>query len=185
MSKIAKIPIDLKENVTFNLEGEKVVINGPKGTLAFVLPNGIKAQVVEGKIIVTQVKENDELTRPLFGLTRAMLANLVKGVTDGFEKKLELTGVGYRAQASGNTITLSLGFSHPVIIKADDEISFKVEENVITVSGIDKAKVGDIAAKVRSLRPPEPYKGKGIKYVGERIKRKAGKAAKAVGGTAK
>lgn len=185
MSKIAKIPIILKENVNFNLEGNKVSISGPKGTLYFSLPSGIKAAVKEGQIIVSQVKENDEKTRALFGLTRAMLANLVTGVSDGFEKKLELSGVGYRAQASGNILTLSVGYSHPVIIKAQDGITFKVEENIITVSGMDKVIIGDIAAKVRSIRPPEPYKGKGIKYVGERVRRKAGKAAKAVGGTAK
>ena len=111
-----------------------------------------------------------------------MLANLVKGVTQGFEKKLELTGVGYRAQASGNTLTLSLGFSHPVVVKADEGINFTVVENIITIAGMNKVIIGDTAAKIRSLRPPEPYKGKGIKYVGERIRRKAGKAAKAVGG---
>ncbi len=182
MSKIAKKPITLKENVNFTLEGHRVLISGSKGNLFFDLPNGIKAEVKEGQIVVTQVKLNDEKTKPLFGLARAMISNLVKGVTDGFEKKLELSGVGYRAQASGSTLTLSVGYSHPVIIKAEDGINFSVEENVITVTGIDKAKVGDIAAKVRSVRPPEPYKGKGIKYQGERIKRKAGKAAKAVGG---
>lgn len=181
MSKIAKKPVILKENVNFSLDENKVQISGPKGNLFFVLPDGIKAEVRDGQIFVTQVKENDEKTKPLFGLTRAILANLVKGVTDGFEKKLELSGVGYRAQASGNTLTLSVGYSHPVVIKAQEEILFTVEENVITVSGIDKVMVGDIAAKVRSVRPPEPYKGKGIKYVGERVRRKAGKAAKAVG----
>ena len=124
----------------------------------------------------------DKITNALFGLTRAYLANLVTGVTQGFEKKLELSGVGYRAQAAGNTLTLSLGFSHPVVITADQGIQFKVEDNVITISGIDKTIIGDIAARVRKLRPPEPYKGKGIKYIGERIRRKAGKAAKAVGG---
>lgn len=182
MSKIAKKPVLLTENVNFNLEGNRVLITGPKGNLFFDLPGGIKAEVKEGQIIVTQVKENDEKSKALFGLSRSMIANLVKGVTDGFEKKLELTGVGYRAQAAGNTLTLFVGYSHPVVIKADEGITFKVEENVITVSGIDKAIVGNIAAKVRSIRPPEPYKGKGIKYQGERIKRKAGKAAKAVGG---
>lgn len=182
MSKIAKKPIALKENVNFTLDKNRVLISGPKGNLFFDLPNGIKAEVKEGQIIVTQVKLNDEKTKPLFGLTRAMISNLVKGVTDGFEKKLELSGVGYRAQALGSTLTLSVGYSHPVIIKAEDGINFTVEENVITITGIDKAKVGDIAAEVRSVRPPEPYKGKGIKYQGERIKRKAGKAAKAVGG---
>lgn len=182
MSKIAKKPIQVKENVTVAFEGNKATVTGPKGSLYFVIPNGIKAELKEGYLVVTQVKENDKITNALFGLTRASLANLVKGVTEGFEKKLELTGVGYRAQGSGNTLTLSVGYSHPVVIKADEGINFTVAENVITVAGNDKAIVGNIAAKVRSIRPPEPYKGKGIKYVGEKIRRKAGKAAKAVGG---
>ncbi len=182
MSKIGKKPILLKENITVTTEGNTMMVTGPKGNLSFAIPSGIKAEVKENQLIVSQSKENDRETSALFGLTRAILANLVKGVTDGFEKKLELTGVGYRAQGSGNTLTLSVGYSHPVIIKANEGINFTVEENVITVSGIDKAIVGNIAAKVRSIRPPEPYKGKGIKYVGERVRRKAGKAAKAVGG---
>ena len=181
MSKIAKKPIILKENVTVSYDGSKAIVQGPKGSLFFNIPKGIKTEVKDNQIIVSQVKENDKETNALFGLTRSYLANLVEGVTDGFEKKLELTGVGYRAQASGNTLTLSVGYSHPVILKGEG-INFVVEENVITVSGIDKVLVGDMAAKVRSIRPPEPYKGKGIKYVGERIRRKAGKAAKAVGG---
>jgi large subunit ribosomal protein L6 len=182
MSKIGKKPIALKNQVNFALSGNRATVTGPKGSLYFDIPQGIKAQVKDNQVIVTQVKENDKITNALFGLTRAILANLVKGVSIGFEKKLELTGVGYRAQAAGNTLTLSLGFSHPVVFKSDQGIEFKVEENVITISGIDKILVGDMAARIRAVRPPEPYKGKGIKYVGERIKRKAGKAAKAVGG---
>jgi large subunit ribosomal protein L6 len=183
MSKIAKKPIILTDQITFALSGVRATVTGTKGSLYFDIPTGIKAEVIDKQIIVTQVKENDRLTNALFGLTRASLANLVKGVTEGFEKKLELTGVGYKAQASGNVLTLAVGYSHPVIINADKGIQFKVEENIITVWGMDKTIVGDTAAKVRSIRPPEPYKGKGIKYVGERIRRKAGKTAKAVGGT--
>jgi large subunit ribosomal protein L6 len=182
MSKIGKKPIELKTGVTFSQQGQRATVTGPKGSLFFNIPADIKAEVKENQIIVSQLKENDKLTNALFGLTRASLANLVNGVSEGFEKKLELTGVGYRAQGSGNSLTLNLGFSHPVIIKADQSIQFKVEENVITISGYDKTIVGDTAAKIRAIRPPEPYKGKGIKYVGERIRRKAGKAAKAVGG---
>jgi large subunit ribosomal protein L6 len=181
MSKIAKKPITLVDAANFVLSGNRATVTGPKGSLFFDIPAGIKAEVKDKQIIVSQVKENDKLTNALFGLTRATLANLVKGATEGFEKKLELTGVGYKAQGNGNNLTLSLGFSHPVIINADKSITFKVEENIITVSGADKTIVGDTAAKVRSIRPPEPYKGKGIKYVGERIRRKVGKAAKAVG----
>jgi len=182
MSKIAKIPITLPAGVTMSMQGVRATVLGPKGNLYFDIPKGIKTEIKDNQLIVSQVKENDRITNALFGLTRAYLANLVKGVTEGFEKKLELTGVGYRAQGAGNSLTLNLGFSHPVIIKADQSIQFKVEDNIISISGIDKTIVGDVAAKVRSLRPPEPYKGKGIKYVGERIRRKAGKAAKAVGG---
>lgn len=184
MSKIAKKPVLVKEGVTVNIAGQNVAVNGPKGQLSFVIPTGIKAEVTDGQIIVSQTKKNDVETNALFGLTRAMLNNLVKGVSEGFEKKLELSGVGYRAQAAGNTLTLSVGFSHPVVVKADEGIIFTVDENIITISGADKTILGDIAAKVRSIRPPEPYKGKGIKYVGERIRRKAGKAAKAVGAAA-
>jgi large subunit ribosomal protein L6 len=185
MSKIGKKPVEVKSGVNVSITGQTVVVSGPKGQLSFVIPAGIKAEVKEGQILVTQAKKNDVETNALFGLTRAMLNNLVKGVSEGFEKKLELSGVGYRAQGTGNTLTLSVGFSHPVVIKADQGIIFTVVENIITISGSDKVMIGDIAAKVRAIRPPEPYKGKGIKYVGERIRRKAGKAAKAVGGAVK
>jgi large subunit ribosomal protein L6 len=185
MSKIGKKPVEVKSGVNVSITGQTVAVSGPKGQLSFVIPAGIKAEVKEGQILVTQAKKNDVETNALFGLTRAMLNNLVKGVSEGFEKKLELSGVGYRAQGTGNTLTLSVGFSHPVVIKADQGIIFTVVENIITISGSDKVMIGDIAAKVRAIRPPEPYKGKGIKYVGERIRRKAGKAAKAVGGAVK
>lgn len=176
------MPIGITSGVNVNIENKTVVVTGAKGTLSFKIPAGIKVEINEGQVIVGQLKENDQLTRPLFGLTRAMIANLVKGVSDGFETKLELTGVGYRAQASGDTLNLSLGFSHPVVIKGKDGITFNVTENVITVMGMDKVIVGDTAARIRAIRPPEPYKGKGIKYVGEHIRRKVGKAAKAVAG---
>lgn len=180
MSKIAKIPVQIKEGVTVTLENNEVKVSGAKGNLVFPLPNGVSVKIEEGNVLVKQTEDNDK-AKALSGLVRAYVANMVKGVSDGFTKKLELTGVGYRAQASGNTLTLSVGYSHPVIIKADPTISFSVEENVVVVSGADKAMVGDVAAEVRRVRPPEPYKGKGIKYQGERIRRKVGKAAKAVG----
>jgi large subunit ribosomal protein L6 len=185
MSKIGKKPIKVSQGVNVTVTGQNVVVNGPKGQLSFAAPVGIKVELKGEELLISQAKKNDKETNALFGLTRAMLSNLVKGVSEGFQKKLELSGVGYRAQGSGNTLTLSVGFSHQVIIKADQGITFTVEENIITISGADKAMIGDVAAKVRAVRPPEPYKGKGIKYVGERIRRKAGKAAKAVGGTAK
>lgn len=180
MSKIGKAPIFIKEGVTVKLEGSLVKVSGGKGNLEFKVPMGIKAEVSDGKVLVSQEKKNDRETSALFGLTRARLANIVEGVSKGFEKKLELSGVGYRAQAAGDTLTLFVGYSHPVVVK-DSNVSFSVAENVITVSGIDKTKVGDVAAEIRRIRPPEPYKGKGIKYQGERIRRKAGKAAKALG----
>lgn len=181
MSKIAKKPIIIKEGVSVVFESESVRVSGPKGSLSFNMPRGIKGEVVDSKVIISQKKKNDKETRPAFGLTSAQISNMIKGVTEGFSQKLELSGVGYRAQSSGNTLTLFVGFSHPVVLK-DENVNFEVSENIITVFGIDKTKVGDVAAKVRRIRPPEPYKGKGIKYQNERIRRKAGKAAKALTG---
>ena len=180
MSKIAKKPVEIKEGVQISLENNTVKVSGTKGDLSFVVPDGVRVEQKEGKIYVSLVSPEDK-KNALSGLVRASIANMVTGVSEGFSKKLELTGVGYRAQASGNSITLSVGYSHPVNITADPSISFLVEENVITVSGSDKTLVGDMAAKIRSVRPPEPYKGKGIKYQGEYIRRKVGKAAKAIG----
>lgn len=178
MSKIAKKPIEIQEGVTVSLDGRNVKVVGPKGELNFLLPNQVELKVENG---IANISYKDENANALGGLVRSILANMVKGVVSGFEKKLELSGVGYRAQAVDNSLTLSVGFSHPVKIIGDAGIHFSVEENIITVAGVDKALVGNTAAKIRSVRPPEPYKGKGIKYVGERIRRKVGKAAKAVG----
>jgi len=182
MSKIGKLPIKVTEGVTVSVNGETVNIAGTSGSTTFTIPSGINVAVEDGTIVVSQQKKGDMNTRAMFGLARATLANLVKGASTGFEKKLELSGVGYRAQVQGVDLVLSLGFSHPVKIKPLQGVTFKVAENVITVSGSDKGQVGDLAAKIRAVRPPEPYKGKGIKYQGEYIRRKAGKAAKAVGG---
>lgn len=180
MSRIGKLPVIIKEGVTVSEENGSVVVAGPKGTLAFKIPSGIDVTIANGAVSVATKKEDGEIM-PYFGLTRASIANMIKGVTEGFSKQLELSGVGYRAQAAGSDLTLSVGYSHPVKIKAGEGITFSVSENVITVSGIDKKLVGDAAAEIRAVRPPEPYKGKGISYKGERIRRKAGKAAKAVG----
>ena len=180
MSKIAKIPVEIKEGVNLTIDGGVIKVSGPKGNLSFPIPAGVGVKIEDGKVLVSQTEDTDR-AKALSGLVRAYTANMVKGTTDGFSRKLELTGVGYRAQASGNSITLNVGYSHPVIITADPTIAFSVEENVITVSGPDKALVGDVASKIRAVRPPEPYKGKGIKYQGEHIRRKVGKAAKAVG----
>ncbi len=185
MSKIAKKPIEIKEGVNIVFENNSVKVTGVKGELNFLVPQGVGIKIEDGKLQVSQKDPNNEGHKALSGLTRALIANMVKGVTEGFVKKLEMTGVGYRAQASGNTITLSVGYSHPVIIKGKEGITFEVDENTISVAGTDKTLVGETAAEIRSVRPPEPYKGKGIRYQGERVRRKAGKAAKAVGGTAK
>lgn len=185
MSKIGKMPISIKEGTTVSLEGEIVKVNGPKGELVFKAPRGVKVELKDGNVLVSQEKKNDSVTNALFGLTRASISNMIKGVSDGFERKLELSGVGFRAEAQGSNLTLHVGFSHPVKV-SQEGVNFTVAENVITISGIDKTLVGNVASRVRDVKPPEPYKGKGIKYQGERIRRKVGKAAKALGaGTAK
>ncbi|MEN9407970.1 MAG: ribosomal protein large subunit ribosomal protein [Candidatus Parcubacteria bacterium] len=182
MSKIGKLPIQVKDSVSFLIENGVVTVKGGKGELAFSLPKGISVKKEEGTVTVMQDTEGSPLTRALFGLTRATLANMVEGVDVGFQKKLELVGVGYRAVVQGQDLVLSLGFSHPVKVAPPAGVTFSVAENIITIAGVDKMVIGDVAARIRKVRPPEPYKGKGIKYVGEHIRRKAGKAAKAVGG---
>lgn len=167
-----KIP----ETTKVTLEGKKILITGPKGELTQLVNKDIKVNVENGEFVVERSGENKKL-RALHGLTLALLRNMIVGVTGGYAKTLELSGVGFRAQASGDTLTLSVGFSHPVTLKAPQGISFSVAENKITVTGIDKQLVGQIAHNIRDVRPPEPYKGKGIRYLGERIRRKAGKAA--------
>jgi len=156
-------------------------VNGAKGNATQTIPSGIVVSVSENVVHVTQEEKTKDETKALWGLTRALVANMVKGVSAGFEKRLEMAGVGYRASAGGQDLTLNVGFSHPVKIKAPLGVTFSMDGNVIVVSGLDKALVGNTAARVRFVRPPEPYKGKGIKYVGEYVRRKAGKAAKAVG----
>lgn len=183
MSKIGKIPVAIPSGVTVNVNGFQVIVTGPKGTLTYNIPLGLKVTVGDGKVTITQEKGQEERTKAAFGLSRATLANYIEGVNKGFEKKLELVGVGYRAQATPNELTLSLGFSHPVKVKAPDGIKFSVADGIIIISGSDSALVGNTAAHIRAIKEPEPYKGKGIKYLKEKIRRKAGKAAKAVGGT--
>lgn len=181
MSKVGKLPIEIKDGITVQIADSTVTVAGIKGQLTYVLPKGITAKEKEGQLLVARVSASDELNA-VWGLARAQLANLVKGVDTGFEKRLELQGVGYRAQMQGDDIILSLGFSHPVKFSPKSGIKIAVNENIITISGMDKMLVGETAAKIRSVRKPEPYKGKGIRYVGEVVRRKAGKAAKAVGG---
>ncbi|MBI2613748.1 MAG: 50S ribosomal protein L6 [Candidatus Levybacteria bacterium] len=181
MSKLAKKPVMIKEGVNVAFDQDIVKISGPKGNLSFKLPQGIDVKSVEGRLVVSLKDKNNEGLKPSLGLTRAMISNMVTGVLTGFEKKLELSGVGYRVQAAGRDLTLSVGFSHPVKITAPDGLTFTVDENVITVLGSDKDMVGNMASRIRAIRPPEPYKGKGIKYKDEKIRRKVGKAAKALG----
>ncbi len=179
MSKIGRMPILISSGVSVSVQGQQVSINGPKGNVSYDVPEGVTAEVVEANLLVTAKNLEDRSVKARYGLTRALLANIVKGVSVGIEKKLELVGVGYRAQMQGADLVLSLGFSHPVKFTAQPGITMAVAENIITISGIDKAAVGEIAAKIRAVRPPEPYKGKGIRYKGEHVRRKAGKAAKA------
>ncbi len=181
MSKIGKMPIEIPTGVTVSVTGAVVSVNGAKGNATQTIPSGIVVSVSENVVHVTQEEKTKDETKALWGLTRALVANMVKGVSAGFEKRLEMAGVGYRASAGGQDLTLNVGFSHPVKIKAPLGVTFSMDGNVIVVSGLDKALVGNTAARVRFVRPPEPYKGKGIKYVGEYVRRKAGKAAKAVG----
>lgn len=183
MSKLAKIPVAIKEGVNVTIESNIVKVSGPKGNLIFELPAGVDVKIVDNRGIVSLKDKNDENLKQVLGLTRATLANMVTGVSTGFDKKLELSGVGYRAQVVDGNLSLSVGFSHPVLVAAVDGISFSVVENIITISGIDKGLIGNMAAAIRAIRPPEPYKGKGIKYKGEQIRRKAGKAAKTLGTT--
>ncbi|PIS31820.1 MAG: 50S ribosomal protein L6 [Candidatus Portnoybacteria bacterium CG08_land_8_20_14_0_20_40_83] len=180
MSRIGKQPIPIPEKVEVKINGDILIAKGPKGELMRQLPKNIGAKVENGNILIfpdSKVNSTDKKVMALWGLSRALIFNLVKGVKEGYEKKLEIEGVGYRAAIQGNKLVLSLGFSHPVEIEAPKGIEFKVEKNVITVAGIDKQLVGQVAADIRSRRKPEPYKGKGIRYQGEVIKIKAGKKA--------
>ncbi|OGH07570.1 MAG: 50S ribosomal protein L6 [Candidatus Levybacteria bacterium RBG_16_35_11] len=182
MSKIGKKTIEITDGVSVSYKSPDLKVVGVKGELFFRLPKEIDLKIEDNKITVLQKKGKEDETKALFGLSRAIIANMITGVSKGFEKKLELSGVGYRAVASGNNLTLSLGYSHPVNVIGKEGITFSVTEGIITISGADKELVGNTAAKIRSIRPPEPYKGKGIKYVGEKVRRKAGKVAKTIGG---
>jgi len=181
MSRIGNTIIIVPKEVTVSAVGASVVVKGPKGELRMTVPAHIRVNIADGKIKVER-KGEDKPTRALHGYVRANLANLVTGVTKGWTKTLELSGVGYRAAVTGVNLTLNLGFSHPVTVAPPAGIQFAVHEAKIVVSGRDKQLVGEVAAKIRAIKKPEPYKGKGIKYEGEHIRKKAGKAAKAVGG---
>ena len=176
MSRIGTTPIDLPSGVEVKVSGDTVEVKGPKGSLTQAISPTISVNVDDGVITVGRVNDERE-NRALHGLTRALLYNMVVGVTEGYSKELTAVGVGYRAALKGNTLELQVGFSHPVLIEAPDGVTFEVPEPTkIIVSGIDKQKVGQIAADVQAVRPPEPYKGKGIRYTDEYVRRKAGKA---------
>ena len=177
MSRIGKLPVDIPAGVTITVGEAEITVAGPKGTLTVPVQSNTTTKVEDNKIIVSR-KDDEASSRAWHGLQRALLNNAVLGVTKGFEKKLEINGVGFRLSGGGGQIEMALGFSHPVKYTAPEGVELKTNKMEITVSGIDKQKVGQTAAEIRSLKKPEPYKGKGIKYIDEVIIRKAGKAGK-------
>jgi len=175
MSRIGKQAIAIPDGVTVTLQDAAIEVKGPKGTLTGPLPSEVEAKVEDGKVVFAQRVE-DKQTRAIFGLTRALTNNMVMGVTNGFAKELEIQGVGYRADVRGKNLNLTLGFSHPVEMPVPEGLAVKMDGNTkIRIEGIDKQQVGQFAAEIRKLRPPEPYKGKGVRYAGEHIRRKVGK----------
>lgn len=178
MSRIGKRPIEVPDKVTVTIQDQTVSVKGPKGELSRTLPSGVTVAQEDKVVTVSRVDES-RVARQRHGLCRTLVANMVEGVSQGFSRKLEIQGVGYRAAVQGSKLVLSMGFSHPVEMIPPEGIQFSVEGNVnVTVAGIDKELVGNTAARIRSVRPPEPYKGKGIRYQGEAVRRKAGKTGK-------
>ncbi len=177
MSRIGKKPIQIPDAVEVNIKDKEVSVKGPKGELKRTICPEVEVVKRDKEIIVSIKKETDKKAKSLWGLTRTLIFNMVQGVVEGHEKKLEIQGVGYRANMEGEDLVLLMGYSHPVKIKKPENINFTIEKNIITISGIDKELVGQIAAKIRKVRKPEPYKGKGIRYVGEVVRRKVGKKA--------
>jgi large subunit ribosomal protein L6 len=190
MSRVGKKPILIPESIEVKVEGQKIVVKGPKGETSRQIGPEIKIEIKDGKIFVLpQLSATSVLktgggkkTKAMWGLTRVLISNMIKGVSEGFQKQLELEGLGFRVQLSGEVLSLHVGFSHPVKIEAPPGIKFSTEKNIITVSGIDKELVGQTAAIIRKVKLPEPYKGKGIKYLGEQIRKKVGKKAVATAG---
>src|SRR5579864_1047194 len=175
MSRIGRMPITVPNNVTIDIYGVAVRVKGPRGELSRSVPREISVTREDGSLKVER-SSDEPAQRSLHGLTRSLIANMVTGVTDGFSRRLEVNGVGYRAAVSGGNLVLQVGYSHPVLVPAPPGITFAVQGNAIMINGADKELVGEVAAQVRRIRPPEPYKGKGIKYAEEVIRRKAGKA---------
>jgi large subunit ribosomal protein L6 len=178
MSRIGKKPVTVPNGVTVTLKDGNLAIKGPKGELKRVLPSLVKVQVAKTEITVTR-EGNDGPVRARHGLVRALVNNMIEGVTKGFERKLEINGVGYKAEVAGDKLNMSLGFSHPVVYVLPKGVTAKVDKNLLILSSADRELLGQTAAKVRAFRPPEPYKGKGIKYLEEHIKRKVGKTGAA------
>lgn len=180
MSRVGKKPIPIPDKVKVDLDDRQVTVTGPKGSLTRPIPPDMKVAIEDSSVIVTRPSDMKR-HRALHGLTRALINNMVVGVTDGFTRELKIIGVGYRAEMKAKNIELHLGYSHPIVLSPPDEISLNVvpKQNIVIVSGMDKELVGLVAAKIRSFRKPEPYKGKGIRYVGEHVRRKAGKTASA------
>jgi len=175
MSRVAKKPIALPKGVELKVAGEAVTVKGPKGTLSFALPAGVEVNVNGSEVLLAS---KDAETMKFAGTARAVLANMVKGVSEGYERKLELVGVGYRAALQGRDLNLSLGFSHPILFKAPEGITITAPtQTEVLIAGADKQRVGETAAKIRAFRPPEPYKGKGVRYAGEKITIKEAKKA--------
>jgi large subunit ribosomal protein L6 len=178
MSRIGKVPVPVPAGVNVTIDGPTVTVVGPKGTLTHTIPAPIAVAEADGTLVVTR-PDDERVSRSLHGLTRTLLSNIVTGVTQGYTKKLEIVGTGYRVMAKGSDLEFALGFSHPVVIAPPPGITFAVETPTrFTVSGIDKQLVGEVAANIRKIRKPEPYKGKGVRYSGEQVRRKAGKAGK-------
>lgn len=177
MSRIGKIPVEIPAGVEVNINGQDVSVKGPKGTLTMSVASPITAKV-DGSTVVVSRPDDERESRSLHGLTRTLIANMVEGVTNGYSKVLEIQGTGYRVNQKGAGLEFQLGFSHPVNVEPPEGITFKVEGNRVTVEGISKEQVGEVASNLRKIRPPEPYKGKGVHYLGENVRRKVGKAGK-------
>ncbi|MCL2803031.1 MAG: 50S ribosomal protein L6 [Micrococcales bacterium] len=178
-SRIGKMPVPVPGGVDVKIDGRQVTVKGPKGTLSRQLPEPVSVKQGQDGAIVLTVPDEERRSRAMHGLSRTLVANMVTGVTEGYSKVLEIVGTGYRVVAKGSDLEFSLGFSHPVVVKAPDGITFAVElPTRFSISGIDKQQVGEVAANIRKLRKPEPYKGKGVRYQGEQVRRKVGKAGK-------
>jgi len=182
MSRIGKKPVIIPSGVKVEKKGQTLTVTGPKGVLSMEIHPKVTVTVTEKEVTVDVAKQEDKRQRALWGLFRALIQNMVDGVVKGYEKKLEVNGVGFKIATTPGKLTMSLGFSHPVIVEVPKDLTLSIEKNIITIFGADKQRVGQFAAEIRELKKPEPYKGKGIRYIDEVVRRKAGKVVKVVGG---